>query len=143
MAALAGANLIYGMGMLEMGMTVSLPQLVMDNEFTSMVKYSIQGIPVTDESLSVEVIKDVGASGDFLSHDQTLKYMRSLPSKAKLIDRRKRIFWEESGGWDIAQRAQEEAKSLLKTHKPDPLTNDVIQSLRKIVAEAEKELCST
>ncbi len=29
--ALAGANLIYGLGMLEMGMTLSLGQLVIDD----------------------------------------------------------------------------------------------------------------
>ena len=33
MAALAGANLIYGPGMLESGITFDFAQLVMDNEF--------------------------------------------------------------------------------------------------------------
>jgi len=139
MAAIAGANLIYGMGMLEMGMTVSLSQLVMDNEFVSMIKHIVQGIPVNDDSLAVDVIKEVGASGDFLGHEQTLKYMRTLLSKTKLIDRRRRYAWEESGRLSLDQRAREEAKHILKTYKPDPLPENVTNKLRSIVSDAERE----
>ena len=35
--ALAGANMIYGMGMLDMGMTLSLPQFLIDNEIARMI----------------------------------------------------------------------------------------------------------
>ena len=37
LAALAGANLIYGAGMLEAGMTFSFGQLVIDDEIAAMV----------------------------------------------------------------------------------------------------------
>jgi trimethylamine--corrinoid protein Co-methyltransferase len=43
--ALAGANLIYGLGMLEMGMTISFGQMVMDNEFAGMIKYLVRDSP--------------------------------------------------------------------------------------------------
>jgi len=36
--ALAGANMIYGGGMLEMGLTMSFGQLVMDNEIIAMTR---------------------------------------------------------------------------------------------------------
>jgi trimethylamine--corrinoid protein Co-methyltransferase len=39
--ALAGANLIYGLGMIEMGMTIDYGQLVMDNEFARMIKHVV------------------------------------------------------------------------------------------------------
>ncbi|NIO04388.1 MAG: Trimethylamine methyltransferase MttB, partial [Proteobacteria bacterium] len=58
--ALAGANLIYGLGMLEMGMTLSFAQLVMDNEFARMIKHVVKGIPVNDETLAVDVIREIG-----------------------------------------------------------------------------------
>ncbi len=65
--ALAGANLIYGLGMLESGVTFDYGQLVMDDEFARMIKFAVGGIPVSDETLAVEDIAAVGSFGDFLS----------------------------------------------------------------------------
>jgi trimethylamine--corrinoid protein Co-methyltransferase len=139
--ALAGANIIYGLGMLDMGMTMDWAQLVMDNEFAGMIKQVVKGIPVTDETLAVDVIHEVGPFGDFISHEHTRKHMRTLQSQPKLIDRRRRDFWQQLGGTSLAERAREEAKYILKTHKPDPLPPEVLSSLNTIVESAEAELC--
>ena len=63
--ALAGANLIYGLGMLESGVTFDFGQLVMDNEFARMIRHAVGGIRVDDESLAVEDIAAVGPVTDF------------------------------------------------------------------------------
>jgi len=73
--ALAGANLIYGPGMLESGITFDYAQLVLDSEFIRMIKHVIGGFAVDGESLAVDVIKSVGMSGDFLSQRHTLEHM--------------------------------------------------------------------
>ena len=136
---MAGANLIYGLGMIEMGMTIDYGQMVMDNEFARMIKYLVQGIPVNDETLAVDVIKEIGVGKDFLSHESTYKHMRTQ-SQPKLIDRRMREDWEAAGATDIYQRALEEARYILENHKPDPLPEDVLTAIRSIVEEAEAEL---
>ena len=136
---MAGANLIYGLGMIEMGMTIDYGQMVMDNEFARMIKYLVQGIPVNDETLAVDVIKEIGVGKDFLSHESTYKHMRTQ-SQPKLIDRRMREDWQAAGSTDIYQRALEEARYILENHKPDPLPDDVPAAIRSIVEEAEAEL---
>ena len=136
---MAGANLIYGLGMIEMGMTIDYGQLVMDNEFARMIKYTVQGIAVTDESLAVDVMHEVGVGKDFLSHDHTIKHMRTQ-SQPKLIDRRTREDWDAGGKTDLYQRALEEARYILENHKPDPLPDEVLTTIRSIVEEAEAEL---
>ncbi len=136
---MAGANLIYGLGMIEMGMTIDYGQLVMDNEFARMIKHTIEGIPVNDETLAVDAIKEIGIGKDFLSHDSTYKHMRSQ-SQPKLIDRRMREDWVKEGSTDIYQRALEQARFILENHKPDPLPEDVLAAIRSIVEEAEEEL---
>ena len=136
---MAGANLIYGLGMIEMGMTIDYGQMVMDNEFARMIKYLVQGIPVNDETLAVDVIKEIGVGKDFLSHASTYKHMRTQ-SQPKLIDRRMREDWQAAGATDIYQRALEEARYILENHKPDPLPDDVPAAIRSIVEEAEAEL---
>ena len=50
--ALAGANVIYGLGNTETGVTMDYGQMVMDNELAEMVKFTLQGIPVNDETLA-------------------------------------------------------------------------------------------
>ena len=122
-----------------MGMTIDFGQLVMDNEFARMIKYLVQGIPVNDETLAVEVIKKTGVGKDFLSHESTYRHMRAQ-SQPKLIDRRMREDWEASGSQDIYQRAMEEARYILENHKPDPLPDEVLAAMRSIVEEAEAEL---
>ncbi len=84
--ALAGANLIYGLGMIEMGMTFDFGQLVLDNEVAQMVKHALNGIPVNDETLAVGVTEEIGIGKDFLSHDSTYQLMRSL-SAPMIFDR--------------------------------------------------------
>jgi len=120
-------------------MTIDYGQMVMDNEFARMIKHVVRGISVNDETLAVDVIKEIGVGKDFLSHESTYKHMRSQ-SQPKLIDRRMREDWVDSGSTDIYQRALEEARHILETHKPDPLSHDVLAKMRSIIEEAEEEL---
>ena len=136
---MAGANLIYGLGMLEMGMTMSYSQLVMDADFARMIKYTVPGIPVNDETLSVDVINDVGYAKDFLSHRNTFNYRKSQ-SQPQVIDRRIRSRWlEDEGGLTLEERAARKARQIFDTHKPEALPEEVLNELRQIVSTAEKE----
>jgi trimethylamine--corrinoid protein Co-methyltransferase len=131
--------MIYGGGMLEMGLTMSYGQLVMDNEIIAMTRKVLEGIPVNDETLAVDVIKSVGARGHFLAEDHTYHNMRKL-SEPKIIDRRMRQFWQANGAKDLATVCDEKAREILETHKPDPLPDHAHQKLLKIIKEREAEL---
>jgi trimethylamine--corrinoid protein Co-methyltransferase len=136
---LAGANLIYGLGMLESGVTFDYGQLLMDCEFARLIKFALGGIAVSDELLMVDDIHAVGSHGDFLSLDSTYKYMRSQ-SQPKLIDRRVREDWAAAGGSDLYHRATIAARELLASHVPEPLSAEVLATLRAIVESTEREL---
>lgn len=137
--ALAGANIIYGLGMLELGMTMDYAQLVMDNEIARMIKQAVGGIDVTDEDLAVDVIKQVGAAGEFVSQKHTLNHFRKVQSTTSLIDRRMRGAWLADGAKDFTQRAYEKAIDILENHKPDPLPTEAAETIQAIVKEAEDE----
>jgi trimethylamine---corrinoid protein Co-methyltransferase len=138
--ALAGANLIYGCGMLELGITFSFTQLVMDNEFAQMIKHVVKGIPVTDETLAVDLIRKVGSFGNFVGEEHTVKYMRELQSQPKLLDRRMHALWSEAGSTDLIKRADAEARRIINTHNPEPLTPGVKSALSSFLKEVEEEL---
>jgi len=125
--------------MLEMGITFDFGQLVMDNDFAGMIKHVVKGIRVADETLCVDLIGEVGSRGDFLAHEHTFLHMKEM-SEPRIIDRRRRDDWQSRGGQDMYQRAQEEARSILKTHKPPPLPQSVQAEIREIIAGTEEEL---
>lgn len=138
LTALAGSNLIYGAGMLELGITYDYAQMMMDNEMARMIKKAVCGISVSDETLAVDVIKHVGTAGNFISEEHTFKHMRTQ-SKSTVIDRRMRDVWLADGGKDYTERAYEAAREILETYKPEHLPESVQAELRAIVEETEIE----
>ena len=124
MPALAGANLIYGLGMLESGVTMDYGQLVMDNEFARMIKFVVAGIPVTDETLAVEDIAAVGSFGDFLSAGLNLQaHARAEQPKLHRPPGARGL-----GGRRLARPLRPRpgrGPRILETHQPEPLPDDV------------------
>ena len=131
--------MIYGAGMLESGITFDYGQLVLDCEFARMIKHTIQGVPVNDETLAIDTIKEIGPGGDHLMHQHTFKYMRSQ-SAPELIDRKMRGNWEKAGSTSAYDRALEKVRYILENHTPDPLSDEVLVKIRSIVADTEKEM---
>jgi len=138
-AALAGANMIYGLGMLELGMTMDLGLLVADNEFVRMIRRILDGVPVNDETLAVDVIREVGIGGEFVTHQHTFDYFKKHQSQSPLIDRNTRGVWLDAGGKDMHSRCNDFAREILATHQPEPLPENIAQTLKDIISEAEKE----
>jgi trimethylamine--corrinoid protein Co-methyltransferase len=124
--------------MIESGVTFDLGQLVMDNEIARMIKFTVAGIAVTDETMAIDDIARVGAFGDFLSLDATLLHMREL-SQTDLLDRRVREDWESRGATDLATRSRARALELVETHQPKPIDADVAEQLRRIIQAADRE----
>ena len=141
MAALAGANLIYGPGMLESGITFDFAQLVMDNEFARMIKHTVNGFSVNKDTLAVDIIHQIGPAKDFLMHAHTFKHMRSQ-SIPELIDRKGKEQWKSAGSKDIYAKAVEKARDILDNHKPEPLPEKVATKIKSIIKDTEEELRS-
>ncbi|MCF8068044.1 MAG: trimethylamine methyltransferase family protein [Desulfobacterales bacterium] len=137
--ALAGANMIYGLGMLESGITFDYGQLVLDCEFARMIKHTVLGYQVNDDTLALDIIKEIGPGGHFLMHPHTLAGMRSQ-SKPEIIDRKARDVWEKAGSTNAYERAVAKAQWILENHRREPLPQDVLDKIRAIIEDTEKEL---
>jgi len=131
--------MIYGSGMLESGITFDFGQLVLDCEFARMIKHTIMGVPVNDDTLAIDPIKEIGPGGDYLMHKHTFKHMRSQ-SKPELIDRKMRANWEKAGSTDAYDRALAKVRYILENHTPAPLSDEVLAKIRSIIVETEKEM---
>lgn len=137
--ALAGANLIYGPGMLDMGMTFSFTQLVMDDEIAAMVKRIISGVSCEDELLGLELIKEVGIGGHFLDQMHSMQYLKTEQVRQTILDRRNREIWEKKGAKELKTSAQEKASCLLKEHRPLEMPPEVLEELDRRIRVAEEQ----
>ena len=131
--------MIYGLGMLESGITFDYGQLVLDCEFARMVKFTVGGIDVRDDTLALDVTKAVGPGGDYLMEDHTYDNMRNQ-SRPEFMDRRMRDDWEADGAKSAYDRAVEKARWILENHRPEPLPEAVLAEIRSIVTKTEREM---
>ena len=127
------------MGMLEMGMTMSYEQLLIDEEIVKMIRRVLQGIAVTPDTIALDVIRKVGPAGNYLGEKHTRQFMRQELSTTTLINRKMRENWENNGSKDIAAVAREKAVEILETYQPTPLPEDVRKKIHDIVQEGEAE----
>ncbi len=125
--------------MLESGITFDFAQLVLDSEFVRMIRHTIGGFAVDDESLAVDVIKTVGPAKDFLTQPHTLKHVRTH-SQPEFIDRSRMEKWKSTGATDSYAKAAEKTCNILHNHKPEPLPEKVLKDIRVIISETQEEL---
>lgn len=137
--AMNGASNIYGSGMLSLGMSFSLEQLVIDDETIGMIKYAQKGIQVDDDTLAYDTIVNVGIGNDFLSSPDTLSHIDN-PSQTKVYDRRMRPDWEREGCKDTADLAHERVLDILENHVPEPLSDYAVKRIDEIIAAAEARM---
>jgi len=120
-AGLAGPDIIYESGgMLGSLISCSLESLVIDNEMLGNARQTVRGIEVSDESLSVEVIREVclGGPGHFLGHAQTLDLMQTEYVYPTLGGRQSPDAWCQAGRPTILEKARERVREILATTGP-------------------------
>jgi trimethylamine--corrinoid protein Co-methyltransferase len=137
--ALCGGNIVHDLGYLESGLTGSLTQLAICDEILGWLEHFVRGVEISDETLALDLIDEIGPDGQFLDSDHTLKHFRErwYPS---LFDRDNYDGWLAKGGTTLAERGSERVKSILAKHKPEPLPDDVAKAVRAIVEQAESRV---
>ncbi|HJW75837.1 MAG TPA: trimethylamine methyltransferase family protein, partial [Thermoleophilia bacterium] len=118
------------------GMAVDMAVLVADNEFISMIRQIVGGIPTDDDTLMIEEIVERGPEAEYISARSTLQNVNLL-SAPRLIDRHSREEWASLGSTDLYTRARDEARRILADTQVEPLPNVVAEKLDRIVEEAD------
>ena len=136
---LAGVNLCHDCGYLAGGSVGSMEMAVICDDVLGNVLRIVRGTEVSDETLAVDVIKEVGPEGNFLAHKHTLKHIRNEIHMPRIFDRAPETTWAKAGGKAIHEVAKERAQKLLKDHYPKPLPGEVKAKLSQLVKQAEKE----
>ncbi len=138
--AMHGANLVHDIGYLGQGIIGHPGGLVMCDEIISYVKRFVRGFDLDDVHIGLDVIREVGPGGEFLSTDQTMKMYKTEHWLPEQCNRDNLDTWLMKGGKDWAAMCTEKARKILKTHIPAPLSDAAAATLTEIRREAETKL---
>jgi len=142
-AALAGANVIYGLGTIESLITFDYASMLMGAEQAERILQVVSGITVNDETMALDLINEVGPGGEYLTRKHTFQHMRKM-SVGKLFNRLNRSTWEQKmKKTPIAEKAYEAAKRIMENHKPMPLPEGAMAKINTLIANYEDELKGT
>ena len=132
-AGLAGANMVYeSAGMHASLLGCCMESLVIDNDILGASMRAVRGIEVTDETLSVETIRQVclDGPGHFLGHDQTLDLMQKEYIYPVVGDRTSPKEWAEYGSTDVVQKARAYVRETLARHYPGHIGGEIGAAIR-------------
>ncbi len=137
MAALAGINMISGPGMLDFESCFSLEKLVIDAEIVGMAKRLVKGMVERETPLALDLIRQVGHAGNFLTTGHTRRWFREelfIPSP--VVDRDFRRDWEAKRSLDAAERAHRRVKDVIAAYEPKDLPDEAARELEAITLRA-------
>lgn len=129
-------NVIHDVGYLEFGTTSSLEMLVMADELVAMSRYFAEGLPVSEDTLALDVIDRVALGGDqsiFLADDHTMEHFREAHFHPRLLDRFRYDFWKDAGATNLYDRCNAEAKKILSNHTVESKPGDVLNDMEAIL----------
>jgi len=134
LAMQAGSNLAHDVGYLDFGLTCSLEQIVIMDEFIAMNRRLLAGVPMDRDSLAVETISETGPGGHFMGSKHTRRHMRAVRWQPSILNRQTRENWLADGGLDLAAKARLKAIDLLNSHETAPLRPEVAAAADELVA---------
>lgn len=137
--ALAGVDILSGVGTTDSGMAGALEIAVIDDEIISLLKHVARGCDVDDDTLAFDVMRDVIlGDGVFLGEEHTVRHLRKGALWMPRISVRSTA--DESEGEGVVARAKARAAHILNTHRVEPLPDDVGRQLDEIMERARREL---
>ena len=132
-ALMHGANIVHDVGFMDSGLQGSLQLLVMANEFIGFLRAATRGVPVDEETLALDMVEELGPTGDYLQHPHTMSHLKE-PFYSDLMHKGVFAQWEKQGQKTMEQQAAEKVDQILETHTVAPLTEEVQKSISDIVA---------
>ncbi len=129
------ADLIDGL-QYDMDTLVDFADLVFCDEAMGALKRIVKGVSVDENSLALDIMKEVGHGGSFLSSKHTRENFRKEIWIPHLMERRGWPQWERDGKKDIEQRARERAKEILNSHQPERIAPEIEAKIDQIALEA-------
>jgi trimethylamine--corrinoid protein Co-methyltransferase len=129
---LSGANLIHDVGYLDCATTGCLEFLAFCEEVIGWLRRYFRKLEISEETLALDLIHEVGPDGHFIDTRHTLRHFREDWAPT-LFDRYDHRHWAAQGATTLQQRANHKVREIINSHRAQPLPEDVLQSIQSVV----------
>jgi trimethylamine--corrinoid protein Co-methyltransferase len=127
---LEGADIIYGVGAIDAGATISYTQMVLDDEMAAGLRRMMEGITHHDLEEEVALIKANTPRGNFLKEEHTRRTFRRHWQPA-ILSRDSHEAWQAKDE-TIEQICRRRVQEVLDQHQSPLLSADVEAELERI-----------
>ncbi len=139
---LAGSKYIGGLGLLcQPTGIISALKLIIDNECLGMVKRFIRGFEINEETIALDLIRQVGPGGNFMDQMHTAEHCRTEHWQPSIFNRKTFQTWSATDGKTDLDKARDAYYDIMKKDDVIPLIGEKTEkALLAIIQEARKDL---
>ena len=135
LGGLASPEIVTGLGLARTYTLLYPEAIILDDDIYQRARYALLDEDVSDETLALDVIANVGPGGHFLAEKHTRTYMKTA-LKRGLTNQ-----LAEHGGYrDPVEVARERVDWIRANHHPEPLEAAKAAELTRILDAADREL---
>jgi trimethylamine--corrinoid protein Co-methyltransferase len=132
--AISGTDIVSGAGGIDDAMGASFEQVVIDAFLWEDFRAFIRKFTINDESIALDVVRQVGHGNSFLSHPHTMKNF-----KKELFIRKSRTICGQTMPYKSIQDARKIAEKILIEHEVTAIDGDIIMRGDEIIKKFEKK----
>jgi trimethylamine--corrinoid protein Co-methyltransferase len=136
-----GANFIlHACGVLSSYMCMSYAKFILDEEALAMIRRMMVPVEVSDDTLSLDAIKEVGIGGLFLTQPKTIELCWNEFFIPEIMKRKNYPKWQDGGSQRIDEIASDVAQWRLSEYRKPDLDSSVASRLSEFVAQRKQEV---
>ena len=139
-ALMLNADLYGHTGIVGADQGASLLKLILDTETVSYLKRIKNGFKINDETIALDVIKDVGIGGNYLIEEHTIRHLKTDYWKPVNFNRDSYSVWTGKQKKSLIEKCHEYKEYILKNHEIDFVDKDIEKEIDKIVNSAKENL---
>lgn len=139
-AVRSGINFIlHSCGILGSYIAMSFEKFLIDEEICGMVQNMIKPLAITDESIDIDIIKEVGIGGQYLTHPKTFQLCRTEFFMPNLMSRKNPDAWIKGGKLRIDQVAEDKVAQRLASYEKPEIDPEIEKQLNDYVEKRKKQ----
>lgn len=125
--------LLHSCGILGAYISMSYEKFIIDEEIIAMVRHILRPVEISETTIDLETIREVGAGGEFLSHPKTFEHFRKEHFDTTLFNRLGYNDWKHKDNKDILVKAGEIVKQRLDHYEKPEIDPDIADRIDRYI----------
>ncbi len=129
------SNLHWSFGKYSTDEVIDPRMMLIENEQVDAARRFIRGVRVDADALDLDMVREVGPGGTFLTHPHTARHFRDELWTPRLMSGENLESWKAAGSTPILEKARLKVLEILDTHRPCGIRNRTERELLKLIVK--------